>query len=83
VPSVAEAAAPAPTPAPIAVTPAPQVVDLASNLEQAGLVMIETAAGKAMPAAVTPEPAKPLGRKPKPVPVITQEPLQMVETKHD
>jgi hypothetical protein len=46
-------------------------------------VMIETAAGKAMPSAVVSEPPVQLGRKPKPAPVIAQEPLQMVETKHD
>jgi ribonuclease E len=72
-------AAPAPAPEPVAADP----VDLTESLEQAGLVMIETAAGKAMPAAVVSEPAKPLGRKPKPAQVIAQEPLQMVETKRD
>ena len=51
-----------------------------ADLQQAGLVMIETVAA-AQPAA--PEPmAPPLGRKPKPVPVVANEPLQMVETRN-
>ncbi|MDK9704338.1 MAG: Rne/Rng family ribonuclease [Sulfuritalea sp.] len=81
---VAEAA-PAPKPAvePIIVPPAskPAVVDVKESLQQVGLVMIETS--HAAPPADTFAPAQPLGRKPKPAPVIASEPLQMVETKHD
>jgi ribonuclease E len=43
--------------------------------------MIETS--HAAPVADVFAPAQPLGRKPKPAPVIVNEPLQMVETKHD
>ncbi|MCM2307953.1 MAG: Rne/Rng family ribonuclease [Sulfuritalea sp.] len=87
--SVVEAAA-APEPAaapvvanPIIVPPAPQPapVDVKESLQQVGLVMIETS--HAAPVANTFAPAQPLGRKPKPAPVIPNEPLQLVETKHD
>ena len=44
--------------------------------------MIETVAG-AQPIIVEQAPAQPLGRKPKPVMVVPEEPLQMVETKHE
>jgi hypothetical protein len=66
--------------APIAV-PVPEV-DLTADLNQAGLVMIETTGAKP---AVTPvaTAAPVLGRKPKPPVVIAAEPLQMVETRHD
>ncbi|MCM2289975.1 MAG: ribonuclease E/G, partial [Sulfuritalea sp.] len=68
---------------PIIVPPAPQPaqVDVKESLQQVGLVMIETS--HAAPVADTFAPAQPLGRKPKPAPVIANEPLQMVETKHD
>ncbi|CAG4883348.1 fused ribonucleaseE: endoribonuclease; RNA-binding protein; RNA degradosome binding protein [Georgfuchsia toluolica] len=68
-----------PAPAPVA---APAEVDVSASLQQAGLIMIETAAG-AQPIIVEPAPAQPLGRKPKPIVVIPDEPLQMVETKHE
>jgi ribonuclease E len=79
--------APDPAPAPaIAVPPAPQAVlepvDMAANLEQVGLVMIETAADKAQVSAPIVVPQQPLGRKPKAPVVIAEEPLQMVETKN-
>jgi ribonuclease E len=61
--------------------PKPAPVDLSGSLQQAGLVMIETS--HSAPAASTFEPAQPLGRKPKPAPVIANEPLQMVETKNN
>ncbi|MDP2810480.1 MAG: Rne/Rng family ribonuclease [Rhodocyclaceae bacterium] len=66
----------APKPAPVVMPPV--------DLQQAGLVMIETSADKAP--RPTPEiavPAQPLGRKPKPVVVVANEPLQMVETRND
>ncbi len=68
---------------PIIVPPAPKpaAVDLSGSLQQAGLVLIETS--HAAPAADSFAPAQPLGRKPKPAPVIVNEPLQMVETKND
>ncbi|MCK9382873.1 MAG: Rne/Rng family ribonuclease [Sulfuritalea sp.] len=68
---------------PIIVPPAPKPapVDLSGSLQQAGLVMIETS--HATPAADAFAPAQPLGRKPKPAPVVVNEPLQMVETKND
>jgi ribonuclease E len=61
------------------VSPAPKV-DLSASLQSAGLVMIETT-GNSAPAPNNPEPAPTLGRKPKAVVVIADEPLQMVETK--
>ncbi|HEX8988605.1 MAG TPA: Rne/Rng family ribonuclease [Rhodocyclaceae bacterium] len=70
------------TPAAAPAAPAvEQVVDLAENLQMAGLVMIETSAATAAPTPA--EPPMQLGRKPKPVQVIADEPLQMVETKRD
>ncbi|MBU0751032.1 MAG: Rne/Rng family ribonuclease [Gammaproteobacteria bacterium] len=73
----APAAAPAITAAPVA-----PVVDMSASLEQAGLVLIETApAQRAAEPIVVPQPQ--LGRKPKPVVAVASEPLQMVETKHD
>ncbi|MBL8488123.1 MAG: Rne/Rng family ribonuclease [Rhodocyclaceae bacterium] len=72
VPSAAPEVAPPPAPVEAA---AP--IDLSANLEQAGLVMIET---QAKPAATPTEPAPVLGRKPRPAVVIAEEPLQMVET---
>jgi ribonuclease E len=72
-------------PAPV-VSPAPQIepaapVDIDADLQQAGLVMIETAATSV---AVPVEPLEPkLGRKPKAPMAIAEEPLQMVETRRD
>jgi hypothetical protein len=55
---------------------------MSASLQQAGLVLIETAAGqRSAEPIVVPQPA--LGRKPKPVAAIASEPLQMVETKRD
>ena len=61
--------------------PKPAAVDLSGSLQQAGLVLIETS--HAAPPADSFAPAQALGRKPKPAPVIVNEPLQMVETKND
>jgi ribonuclease E len=75
-------AAPMPA-APATPAPVQPAEDLAENLQQAGLVMIETAASKAAAPVVAAEPPIQLGRKPKPVAVVAAEPLQMVETKRD
>ncbi|MBI3095344.1 MAG: Rne/Rng family ribonuclease [Rhodocyclales bacterium] len=86
-PVVQAAIAPEPVAAPVAdpiiVPPAaqPAPVDVKDSLQQVGLVMIETS--HAAPVANSFAPAQPLGRKPKPAPVIPNEPLQLVETKHD
>ncbi len=89
-PVSAPAAAPLATPpedaTPAAVPPAPQVpiaADFSSTLQQAGLVMIQTTGGSATSPAAATIPDQPLGRRPKPAPVIPSEPLQMVETKLD
>ena len=86
-PVVVAAPAPvAPAADPIIVPPAPKPaaapVDISGSLQQAGLVMIETSGGAPAPTAHA-EPVQPLGRKPKPAPVIVNEPLQMVETKNN
>jgi hypothetical protein len=75
--------APAPAADPIIVPPAPlpAPVDVKETLQQVGLVMIETS--HAAPAVDSFAQAQPLGRKPRPAPVIASEPLQMVETKHE
>ncbi len=68
---------PANIPATIAAPSEP--IDLSSELQKAGLQLIETS-GKAS-APVVEAPVQALGRKPKPAPVIANEPLQMVETR--
>ncbi|MBV2235759.1 MAG: Rne/Rng family ribonuclease [Sterolibacterium sp.] len=57
------------------------VVDLSASLEQAGLVLIETSSNHA-PVQIE-ETVQKRGRKPRPAPVIVNEPLQMVETRTD
>jgi len=85
-PPLAEAA-PQPAAVPVAdpiIIPPPlqsAVADVKESLQQVGLVMIETS--HAAPVADSFAPTQPLGRKPKPAPVIAAEPLQMVETKRD
>ena len=64
-------------PPPVAAAP----VDLSSSLQQAGLVLIETSSTHH--AAETTAPSQALGRKPRAVPVIVSEPLQIVETKRE
>jgi ribonuclease E len=83
VPEVVVVTAPAPAADPIIVPPAPlpAPVDVKETLQQVGLVMIETS--HAAPAVDSFAQAQPLGRKPRPAPVIASEPLQMVETKHE
>jgi ribonuclease E len=66
---------------PIIVPSAPAPVDLSGSLQKAGLELVETS--HSAPPADSFAPAQPLGRKPKPAPVIVSEPLQMVETKND
>ncbi len=69
---------PKPAPAP-ASAPA---VDLAATLEQVGLVMIQTSSAATQPATSAETPIT-LGRKPKVPVVIAEQPLQMVETRHN
>ncbi|MFN3883660.1 MAG: Rne/Rng family ribonuclease [Rhodocyclaceae bacterium] len=64
---------------PSAPAAAPVTVDLAAELAKAGLQLVETTHAASRP-AIEP-PAQPLGRKPKPAPVISDEPLVMVETR--
>ncbi len=64
-----------------AVAEAPQI-NLAANLEQAGLVMIETVSSVGIAPTLPIEVPK-LGRKPKPSVMIANEPLQMIETRRD
>jgi hypothetical protein len=70
-------------PEPAVQAPVVPVVDVSANLEQAGLVMIETAATRVQSAAPIELPKPQLGRKPKAQVVVADEPLQMVETRHD
>jgi ribonuclease E len=70
-----------PQPPAVTPTPTPVVIDVSASLQQAGLVMIETSSAQSQAAIVLPAPT--LGRKPKAVPTIASEPLQMVETTRD
>ena len=79
--AAAPAAVPAPVAPPVAVAAPVAAVDLTASLQQAGLQLVETSSDKPRPAAQTAAPAQPLGRKPRPVVVIADEPLQIVETK--
>jgi ribonuclease E len=56
-------------------------VDLSANLQQAGLQMVETTSTSSA-APLAPSTPQPLGRKPKPAAVISEEPMQMVETQN-
>ncbi|WIM06346.1 MAG: Rne/Rng family ribonuclease [Candidatus Nitricoxidivorans perseverans] len=71
-----------PAPAPEAPKPAPAAMPPV-DLQQAGLVMIETSAEKSNAVSEIVVSSQPLGRKPRPAVVIASEPLQMVETKQD
>ncbi|MCX7172784.1 MAG: Rne/Rng family ribonuclease [Proteobacteria bacterium] len=76
---------PAPAVSPVSVAPpvpAEPAVDLSAALAQIGLVLIETS-NKAGPAAEIVVPAQSLGRKRRAPVVIPEEPLQMVETRHE
>jgi ribonuclease E len=72
--------------APAVEPPPPQPsspIDLSSTLQQAGLVMIQTTSSPVTSPDTAAMPPQPLGRKPKPAVMITNEPLQMVETKNN
>jgi ribonuclease E len=56
-----------------------QPVDSGAAVAESGLVMIETSRDKAATAVVD-APAQPLGRRPRPAPVIVEVPLEQVET---
>ena len=82
--SASRVTTPSPAPAdpihvPAAAAIVPTSVNLEATLEQAGLVLIETSSNGA-PAYMPAHEAPKLGRKPRQVPVIVNEPLQMVET---
>ncbi|WP_332671860.1 Rne/Rng family ribonuclease [Aromatoleum sp.] len=56
-------------------------IDLGGTLAESGLVMIETSREKAQAVPLAAEaPVQPLGRRPRPAPVVVDEPLQQVET---
>lgn len=79
-PAVTDSVMPAAASA-IAHTPMPPK-DFSDTLQQAGLILVETRQTARAPS--TPViPTQPLGRKPKPVQIIVDEPLQMIETKLD
>jgi len=88
-PQAAEPAAAVEQPEPVAVAaqPAPVVqaeeppIDLSASLQQAGLQLIETSSDKPRAQIETLASTPPLGRKPRPAPVIVNEPLEIVETK--
>ncbi|HEY8855984.1 MAG TPA: Rne/Rng family ribonuclease [Rugosibacter sp.] len=79
-PSVAASVMPVEAP-PVAHTPTPPK-DFSDTLQQAGLTLVQTTQPTYAPSALV-TPAQPLGRKPKPVQIVADEPLQMVETKPD
>jgi ribonuclease E len=84
----------APPPAPVEAKPEPAAavvqpepvpaapVDITADLAQAGLVLIETSGAKPAPTPIE-MPAPALGRKPKSVAAVPEQPLQMVETRKD
>ena len=84
IPATVVEAAPIAQPMPQA-APQPIKIDLSGSLQQAGLVMIETAAEKKDRLDVQPMAGEQpqLGRKPKSVVVIADEPLQIVETRRE
>jgi len=71
----------APSVAPAAQIPTPPK-NFSDTLQQAGLILIETAQTADAPSTPM-TPIQPLGRKPKPAHIIVDEPLQMIETKSD
>ncbi len=78
--AAAEEAAPSrPADLPVAEAAPHRPVDLSAELQQAGLQLIETSRAAAAP--VAPPPPQPLGRKPRMAPAISDEPLQMIETR--
>ncbi|MDO8315438.1 MAG: Rne/Rng family ribonuclease [Rugosibacter sp.] len=81
IPSAAASVMPVVAPPPVAHTPTPPK-DFSDTLQQAGLILIQTAQTAKAPSALV-VPTQPLGRKPKPAQIIADEPLQMIETKPD
>jgi ribonuclease E len=57
-------------------------IDLGETLKESGLVMIETSQEKiaTIGSELVTAPSQPLGRRPKPTPIIPNEPLEQVET---
>ena len=80
IPAVTAAVMPVVAP-PIAHPPTP-AKDFSDTLQQAGLILIQTAQTAQAPSTPV-MPTPPLGRKPKPIQMIANEPLQMIETKPD
>jgi hypothetical protein len=81
---VAPVAQPSPVAEIQAIVPEPTpAIDISSDLAQAGLVMIETAASKAHADVAIELPRPQLGRKPKAPVLVADEPLQMVETRRE
>jgi len=84
IPEPEQAPQPTPSPAVAAAVSLPAAkpsapVDLSTELQKAGLQLIETS--RAAPALAASAPAQPLGRKPRPAPTVNAEPLQRVETR--
>jgi ribonuclease E len=79
-PAVTASVMPIAAPA-VAHTPMPPK-DFSDTLQQAGLILIQTAQTAQAPSTPV-APTQPLGRKPKPAQIIADEPLQMIETKPD
>ncbi|MCX8086925.1 MAG: Rne/Rng family ribonuclease [Rhodocyclaceae bacterium] len=80
--SAGEAAPAASEPAAVPRTPVTSPanpIDLSAELKEAGLELVETKYPARAPAFEPPP--QPLGRKPKPAPVIPDEPLQLIETR--
>jgi ribonuclease E len=78
--TVPAAAPQQPSPQPASIAPPVKPIDLSDELQKVGLQLVETV--NTAPNVPAPDPAQPLGRKPKTVVVNTEEPLQMVETQH-
>ena len=66
----------------VPVPPPPPPVDLSANLQQAGLQMVETSSATLAAAPPASSAPQQLGRKPKPAAIISDEPMQMVETQN-
>ncbi|MRR50785.1 MAG: Rne/Rng family ribonuclease [Rhodocyclaceae bacterium] len=79
--TVAGTSAPTPASAPAPIVAA-SPIDLSASLQQAGLQMVETVASTPRPEQYF-APQQPLGRKPKPVVVVADEPLQIIETRKE
>ena len=80
-PETAVQATEAPAPQPASKQPSAPI-DLGTTLSESGLVMIETKQDKVQEASQTDVPVQPMGRRPRPVQVIPDEPMQQVETRN-